>query len=94
MAQAFRRRMLVQPDGRVEFQDSRLPTGARVEVIVILEEDKPRSAEGLAIDRLSELDCPSQWVTVMESEQEIDETAVPRSRAPRGNANEVLERPI
>jgi hypothetical protein len=30
----------------------------------------------LAIDRLSELDCPSQWVTVMEAEQEIDETAL------------------
>lgn len=76
MAQAFRQQTFVQSDGRIEFQDNRLPTGARVEVIVILEEDKPRSAQELAIERLSQLEHPDRWLTVMEPGQDIDVAAL------------------
>ena len=73
MATAFRRQMLVQPDGRIDFCDDRLPTGAQVEVIIILDEDKKTSAEELAIQRLQKPEKPEQWITVMEQGQEIDE---------------------
>jgi len=46
-------------------------------VIIILEEQpKTLSAEALAIARLPLLKDSSQWITVMEPGQEIDETAL------------------
>lgn len=34
------------------------------------------SAEARAIDRLSEIDDPSRWITTIEAGEEIDETAL------------------
>ena len=75
MAQAIRQTTFVQSDGRVEIQNTKFPQGAKVEVIIILEEDtEGRSAEALAIDRLTKIDESSQLITVIESDQEIDES--------------------
>ena len=74
MAQAIRQTTFVQSDGRVEIQNTKFPQGAKVEVIIILEEDTDaKSAEALAIDRLTKIDESSQLITVVESDQEIDE---------------------
>ena len=74
MAQAIRQTTFVQSDGRIEIQDTNFPQGAKVEVIVILEENTQRkSAEALAIERLPQLDDPSQLITVIDADQEIDE---------------------
>jgi hypothetical protein len=32
----------------------------------------PNSAEGKALQRLPDIDCPTKWVTLVEEEQEID----------------------
>lgn len=57
-----------------------LPQGAKVEVIVILE-DRPQtlSAEALAIERLPQLENPNQLITLVESDQEIDEEELKQS---------------
>lgn len=74
MAQAIRQTTFVQSDGRIEIQDTKFPQGAKVEVIVIFEEEtKVRSAEALAIERLARIDDSSKLITVIESDQEIDE---------------------
>ena len=74
MAQAIRQTTFVQSDGTIKIDTPQLPQGAKVEVIVILE-DKPqnRSAEALAIERLPQLENPSQLITRVELDQEIDE---------------------
>ena len=78
MAQAIRQSTVVKSDGKIEIQDTQLPEGARVEVIVIVEENTPRkSAEALAIERLPYLDDPSQLITVIDADQEIDEHDTP-----------------
>lgn len=77
MTKTFRQQALVKSQGRIEIQDDRLPVGKTVEVIIILEEQpKTLSAEALAIARLPLLKDSSQWITVMEPGQEIDETAL------------------
>ncbi|MFM7578696.1 MAG: hypothetical protein ACKN9E_02760 [Microcystaceae cyanobacterium] len=77
MTQTFRQQILVQSQGRIEIQDDRLPEGKTVEVIIILEEQpKKLSAEALAIARLPQLKDSSQWITVLEPGQEIDEIAL------------------
>jgi hypothetical protein len=74
MAQAIRQTTFVQSDGTIKIDTPQLPQGAKVEVIVILE-DNPQtlSAEALAIERLPQLDNPSQLITLIEAHQEIDE---------------------
>ena len=74
MAQAIRQTTFVQSDGTIKIDTPQLPQGAKVEVIVILE-DNPQtlSAEALAIERLPQLDNPSQLITLIEADQEIDE---------------------
>ncbi|UGS08199.1 MULTISPECIES: hypothetical protein [Microcystis] len=74
MAQAIRQTTFVQSDGTIKIDTPQLPQGAKVEVIVILE-DNPQtlSAEALAIERLPQLDNPSQLITLIEANQEIDE---------------------
>jgi hypothetical protein len=77
MTQTFRHQILVTSQGKIEIQDDRLLAGKTVEVIIVLEEQaKPSSAEALAIARLPLLKDSSQWITVMEPGQEIDETAL------------------
>lgn len=77
MTQTFRQQTLVKSQGRIEIQDDRLPEGKTVEVIIILEEQpKTLSAEALAIARLPMLKDASQWITVLEPGQEIDEMAL------------------
>jgi hypothetical protein len=74
MAQAIRQTTFVQSDGTIKLETPQFPQGAKVEVIVILE-DKPKtlSAEALAIERLSQQENLSQLITLIESDQEIDE---------------------
>ena len=74
MAQAIRQTTFVQSDGTIKIDTPQLPQGAKVEVIVILE-DNPQtlSAEALAIERLPQLDNPSQLITLIQADQEIDE---------------------
>ena len=74
MAQAIRQTTFVQSDGRIEIQIPRLPQGAKVEVIIILE-DNPQtlSAEALAIERLPQLEDSSQLITIIEPDQDINE---------------------
>ncbi|MEA5450098.1 hypothetical protein VB780_16070 [Leptolyngbya sp. CCNP1308] len=43
-----------------------------------------RSAEARAIDRIGDLDDPSQWVTVIEEGEEVDEDALNRWLKARG----------
>ena len=77
MTQTFRQQTLVKSQGRIEIQDDRLPEGKTVEVIIILEEQpQTLSAEALAIARLPLLKDSSQWITVLEPGQKIDETAL------------------
>lgn len=70
MAQAIRQTTFVQSNGRVEIENTKFPRGAKVEVIIILEDDTDArmSAEALAIDRLTKIDESSQLITVIESE--------------------------
>ena len=74
MAQAIRQTTFVQSDGKIEIQIPRLPQGAKVEVIIILE-DSPQtlSAEALAIERLPQLEDSSQLITIIEPDQDINE---------------------
>lgn len=73
MAQAIRQTTFVQSDGTIRLSTPQLPQGAKVEVIVILEEDPQKlSAEALAIERLPQLENPSQLTTLIEADQEID----------------------
>jgi uncharacterized protein YaiL (DUF2058 family) len=74
MAQAIRQTTFVQSDGTITLSTSQFPQGAKVEVIVILE-DTPQtlSAEVLAIERLPQLENSSQLITLIEADQEIDE---------------------
>ena len=74
MAQAIRQTTFVQSDGTITLSTPQLPQGAKVEVIVILEDPTPTlSAEALAIERLRQLENPSQLTTLIEADQEIDE---------------------
>ncbi len=74
MAQAIRQTTFVQSDGTITLSTPQLPQGAKVEVIVILEEEpQTLSAEALAIERLPQLENPSQLTTLIEADQEIDE---------------------
>lgn len=43
-----------------------------------------RSAEARAIDRIKDLDDPSQWVTVIKEGEEVDEEALNRWLKARG----------
>ena len=74
MAQAIRQTAVVTSEGKVEIQSSQLHQGAKIEIIIILEDHlKKSSAEALAIQRLGYLDKPSRLVTVIDADQEIDE---------------------
>ncbi|GEM_PF-2352106 len=74
MAQAIRQTTFVQSDGKISIQTPQFPQGAKVEVIIILE-DNPQicSAEALAIERLPQLENPSQLITLVSTDTEIDE---------------------
>ncbi len=53
MAQAIRQTTFVKSDGRIEIQDTKFPQGAKVEVIVILEENtEKRSSEVVVTQKL------------------------------------------
>jgi hypothetical protein len=74
MAQAIRQTAVVTSEGKVEIQSSQLHQGAKIEIIIILEDHLEKSsAEALAIQRLGYLDKPSRLVTVIDADQEIDE---------------------
>ena len=74
MAQAIRQTTFVQSDGKIEIQTPQFPQGAKVEVIIILEDDSQSlSAEALAMERLPQLENPSQLLTLVEADTEIDE---------------------
>jgi hypothetical protein len=74
MAQAIRQTTFVQYDGKIEIQTSQFPQGSKVEVIIILEDDSQSlSAEAFAMERLSQLENPSQLLTLVEANSEIDE---------------------
>ena len=73
MAQAIRQTTFVQSDGTIKIDTPQLPQGAKVEVIIILEDThQTMSAEALAIIRLPQLENPSQLTTLIEPDQEID----------------------
>lgn len=77
MAQAIRQTAVVTSEGKIEIQFSQLHQGAKIEVIIILEDHLEKSsAEALAIQRLGYLDEPSQLVTVIDADQEIDEESL------------------
>jgi hypothetical protein len=77
MAQAIRQTAVVTSEGKVEIQSSQLHQGAKIEIIIILEDYlKKSSAEALAIQRFGYLDKPSQLVTVIDADQEIDEESL------------------
>lgn len=77
MAQAIRQTAVVTSEGKVEIQSSQLHQGAKIEIIIILEDHLEKfSAEALAIQRLGYLDKPSQLVTVIDADQEIDEESL------------------
>jgi len=73
MAQAIRQTAVVTSEGKVEIQSSQLHQGAKIEIINHL---KKSSAEALAIQRFGYLDKPSQLVTVIDADQEIDEESL------------------
>jgi hypothetical protein len=74
MAQAIRQTAVVTSEGKIEIQSSQLHQGAKIEIIIILEDHLEKSsAEALAIQRSGYLDKPSQLVTVIDADQEIDE---------------------
>lgn len=74
MAQAIRQTTFVQSDGKIQIQTSQFLQGAKVEVIIILEDDfQSLSAEAFAIERLPQLENPSQLLTLVEANSEIDE---------------------
>jgi hypothetical protein len=74
MAQAIRQTTFIQSDGTIAIQTPQFPKGAKVEVIVILEDNSQSlSAEALAIERLPQLENPSQLITLVEANTEIDE---------------------
>ena len=74
MTQAIRQTAVVTSEGKVEIQSSQLHQGAKIEIIIILEDHLEKSsAEALAIQRLGYLDKPSRLVTVIDADQEIDE---------------------
>jgi|LakMenE01Jun11ns_1017448.scaffolds.fasta_scaffold8714964_1 hypothetical protein len=74
MAQAIRQTAVVTSEGKIEIQSSQLHQGAKIEIIIILEDHLEKSsAEELAIQRLGYLDDPSQLVTVIDADQDIDE---------------------
>ena len=74
MAQAIRQTAVVTSEGKIEIQSSQLHQGAKIEIIIILEDHLEKSsAEALAIQRSAYLDKPSQLVTVIDADQEIDE---------------------
>ena len=86
MAQAIRQTTFVQSEGKIEIQSSELPQGAKVEVIVIFEDEAEiMSAEALAIKRLAQLNDPSQLITVIEADQEIDENELKQWVAGHGS---------
>ena len=77
MAQAIRQTAVVTSEGKVEIQSSQLHQGAKIEIIIILEDHLEKSsAEALAIQRLGYLDKPSRLVTVIDADQEIDEESL------------------
>lgn len=86
MAQAIRQTTFVQSEGKIEIRSSELPQGAKVEVIVIFEDEAEiMSAEALAIKRLDQLNDPSQLITVIEADQEIDENELKQWVAGHGS---------
>ena len=77
MAQAIRQTAVVKSEGKIEIQSSQLHQGAKIEIIIILEDHLEKSsAEALAIQRFGYLDKPSQLVTVIDADQEIDEESL------------------
>ena len=77
MTQAIRQTAVVTSEGKVEIQSSQLHQGAKIEIIIILEDHLEKySAEALAIQRFGYLDKPSQLVTVIDADQEIDEESL------------------
>ncbi len=74
MAQTIRKTTFVQSDRTIKIDTPQLPQGAKVEVIIILD-DNPQtlSAEALAIERLPKLENANELITLMEVNQEIDE---------------------
>lgn len=77
MAQAIRQTAVVTSEGKIEIQSSQLHQGAKIEIIIIVEDHlKKSSAEALAIQRFGYLDKPSQLVTVIDADQEIDEESL------------------
>ena len=77
MAQAIRQTAVVTSEGKIEIQSSQLHQGAKIEIIIILEDYLEKfSAEALAIQRLGYLNKPSQLVTVIDADQEIDEDSL------------------
>ena len=74
MTQAIRQTIFVQSEGRLEIQSDKLSSGRKVEVIIIFE-DEPEilSAEALAIKRLENLGDPSEWITGVKADEEINE---------------------
>jgi hypothetical protein len=74
MAQAIRQTTFVQSDGTITIKTPQFPKGAKVEVIIILEDNSQTwSAETLAMERLPQLENPSQLITIIEANSEIDE---------------------
>jgi hypothetical protein len=74
MAQAIRQTTFVQSDGKITIQIPQFPQGSKVEVIIILEDNSQTySAEALAIERLPQLENPSQLITLVSADSEIDE---------------------
>lgn len=74
MAQAIRQTTFIQSDGKITIETPQFPLGAKVEVIIILEDNiQTKSAEALAVERLPQLENPSQLITLVEIDQEIDE---------------------
>ncbi len=74
MAQAIRQTTFVQSDGTITIKTPEFPQGAKVEVIIILEDNSQTwSAETLAMERLPQLENPSQLITIIEANSEIDE---------------------
>ncbi len=74
MAHTIRQTTFVQADGTIKINTPQFPQGEKVEVIVILEETAPtRSAQTLAVERLPQLENLSQLITLIDTDQEIDE---------------------
>jgi len=77
MAQAIRQTAIVTSEEKIEIQSSQLHLGEKIDVMIIFEEPlENSSAEALAIQRLKHLDNPSQLITVIDADQEMDEESL------------------